>query len=92
MKYITIFSLIVNLCIVGYVTYKYFPLYIVVNKTHWCKKIYSITLWRIIVGNRCSTGRTSKGIITLQIRDEDKLMKWDKQMFHSGEYKKYIKE
>ena len=77
----------VSVSVVSYFIYKKFPFYIGVNKTFWCKKVYSITL--MMYTSRNEFGSSSKGIFTLPIRNEKKLDKWDEKMFRSGEYKKY---
>ena len=89
MKYLVIFNFLVSVGIVSYLTYKYFPFYLEVNKTFWCKKPYSITMWMRTSGNRLTNYSSAKGLFTLSFRDGEKLNEWDSKMFRSGEYKRY---
>lgn len=89
MIYLTIFNTTVILFFISYLTYKYFPFWIDVNKTFWCKKTYSITL--MMYTRRSEYGSSSKGLITIPIRNYKKTEEWDDKMFRSGEYKKYQK-
>ena len=90
MKYLVIFNFLVSISIVGYLTYKYFPFHIEVNKTFWCKKPYSITLWMRISGNRLTNYGSSIGLFTLSFRNEEKLRKWDSDTYHN-DYIKRVK-
>jgi len=87
MKYLIIFNFLVSISVVSYFLYKKFPFYISVNKTFWCKKVYSITL--MMYTSRSEYGSSSKGLFTLPIRNYEKIEKWDSEMFKSGEYKNY---
>ena len=84
-----IFSFICNVVFVGYLCYKYFPFYIEVSKTCWCKKIYSFTLMRYI--HKTQFGYSAKGLFTIPIKNYNKITKWDNDMFNSGKYKEYRK-
>ena len=90
MKALIIFNTIVSLGIVAYMLYLYFPFYIDINRTFWCKRAYSVTLLMRTYPRRRSKsgGSSSKGIITIPFRNEEKIKEWDSKMFHSGEYKK----
>lgn len=70
MKYLIIFNFLISLCIICYLIYKRFPLYITVNKTFWYKKAYSITLWKIVSGSRKEGSYSAIGIFTLPFRNE----------------------
>ena len=87
MKYLIIFNFIVSISIVGYLLYKYFPFYIEVNKTFWCKKPFSITLWMRTSGNRLTNYGSAKGLFTLSFRNEERLDQWDHALFKSGKHK-----
>ena len=87
MEYLVIFNSLVSVSVVCYLTYKKFPFYISVNKTFWCKKTSSITLW--MYTRRGKYGSSSKGLLTIPVRNRKKLNEWDSEMFSSGEYKKY---
>lgn len=89
MKYLVIFNFLVSISIICYLIYKYFPFYIEVNKTFWCKKAYSITLWMRTSGNKFTNYGSAKGLFTIPFRDRKKLDKWDYKMFKSGKYKNY---
>lgn len=86
-----VFSFIVTLSITCYLLWVYFPFYLEFNRTVWCKKSYSITLWMITSGNRRTTYGSAKGVFTLPFRNEDRLNAWDDAMFDSGKYQQYRK-
>ncbi len=87
MKYLIIFNFLVSISVVGYFIYKKFPFYLSVNKTFWCKKVYSITL--MMYTSRSEYSSRSKGLFTLLIRNYKKIEEWDSKMFKSGEHKRY---
>jgi len=87
MRYLIIFNFLVSISSISFIIYKYFPFYIEVNKTTWCKKPYSITLWMYTQKDKYSS--SAKGLLTLPFRNEKKLNKWDDEMFNSGKYKTY---
>ena len=89
MKTLIIFNSITNVIIIGYYLCLKNPFYIEVNRTFWCKKPYSITLWRYTY--RSENGSSANGLFTIPIRNYQKAMEWDDKMFRSGEYKKYDK-
>jgi hypothetical protein len=86
MEYLIIFNFLISISTVGYFIYEKFPFHLSVNKTFWCKKVYSITLMMRTSGNRRSY--SAKGIFTLPIRNYKKLIEWDDKMYESGEYKR----
>lgn len=91
MEYLIIFNSLVSISIVGFALYKYFPFYFEINKTFWCKKPYSITLWVRTSGNRLTNHESAKGLFTFSFRNKDKLEEWDLKVFKSRQYKTYIK-
>lgn len=70
------------------VVYKENRLYISVNRTFWCKKIYSITIMRndrpIKEGISYATG-----LFTIPLRNRKKLIKWDDDMFKNDKCETY---
>jgi len=90
MKVLIIINFLFNLTIVGYLIYKFFPFYISVNRTFWCKKIYSFTLMKYTYKDKYSYS-SSIGLFRLPIRNYRKMMEWDDKMFNTGEYKRYSK-
>lgn len=89
MEYLIIFNFLVSISIVGYLLYKYFPFYLEIDRTHWCKKPYSITLWIRTSGNKLTNYGSATGLFTWSFRNEEKIEKWDSAMFKSGKYKNY---
>ncbi len=89
MNYLTVFNFVVNLIIVGYFAYKHFPFYISKEKTTWCERTYAFTLMMYV--RRSEFGSSSKGIFTIPIRNYEKAVAWDDEMFRSGKYKQYQK-
>lgn len=87
MNYLSVFNFVVNILIVSYFIYTNNKFYITANRTFWCKKIYSYTLWKYT--HKSEYGSSSIGVFTFPIRNRDKMEDWDSAMFRSGEYKKY---
>jgi hypothetical protein len=73
--------------VVGYFIYKKFPFYIEVNKTFWCKRIYSFTL--MMYTRRDEYASSAKGLFTLPVRNYKKIEEWDKKMHEIGKHRKY---
>ena len=72
--------------VVAYTIYKINPFSFSVERTFWCRRITSITLWR-------STGKySSKRVFAIPFGNDEKWEAWDSEMHKTGEYKKYRKE
>ena len=82
---ITIFNLIVNIAVIGYVLYRFNRVSFSIDRTFWCNKPVSVEVWWHDgpVRERGSVKR----IINIPLCNRDKAEKWDKEMFESGEYK-----